>query len=406
MKSCYTLFLFLLIIPASLFGKDQDTTEQYNPKRPMALSLRVESGYVFPTNDFVRKEDIPKYSSLSFKYALRPQRDQWEDIAYGMPYLGVGLYTATFYKKDLGIPFSIFLFQGATITEFVPGSITFHYEFNLGYSANWKAYDRFDNPNNIAVGSSENIHVGGGLYLKFLVNRKWDINIGLAVTHFSNGATKMPNKGLNLGTPYVELTYKFNDPDPEKTKVEGNLIPPQIEKRIDHDFLLTFSSRQIYHSTVGTGLTSQFVDHKFKVWGFSYAPLVINNYKYKWGPSIELVYDESAGATAWREQHPEDLHFYDRIKLGKVEERFSLGISAKGEIVMPRFSFFANVGYDIFLGNESNSRFYQIVGVKVYLNDRIFGTFGIRATHFSKAQFIFWSGGYTLKGKPFKKRND
>ncbi len=365
----------------------------------MSLSAKIESGYVFQTNDFVKEENIPHYSSLALKYELTSRGDSWQDIAYGMPYFGIGAYTATFYQKDLGIPISIFLVQGARIAKITP-RILFQYEFNLGFSTNWKAYDRFDNPNNIAVGSSDNIHVAGSLYFKFLVSKHWDLNLGASITHFSNGATRMPNKGLNLGTPYIELSYKFNEP--EEKNVDIDLTPPKIEKRIDHNFSLILSSRQIYHSLVETGLTSQYINYDFRVWGFSYAPMYVSSYKYKWGLSLDLIYDESGGATAKREQHPEDLQYYDRVKLGKTKERFDLGVSARGEIVMPYFSFFANLGYDIVHGNKNDLRFYQIMGVKVNLYENVFGTFGIRATNFSRAQFIFWSAGYTLKGKPFK----
>jgi hypothetical protein len=81
---------------------------------------------------------------------------------------------------------------------------------------------------------------------------------------------------------------------------------------------------------------------------------------------------------------------------GDMKERFGVGIGLKGEITLPYVSYFANLGYNVIHGNERDSRFYQILGVKADIVSNIFGTFGIRATRFSKAQFIYWSLGYAL----------
>lgn len=73
---------------------------------------------------------------------------------------------------------------------------------------------------------------------------------------------------------------------------------------------------------------------------------------------------------------------------------------------MPRISIFANFGYNLLHGNEYDYRFYQIMGVKAYLKENLFGTFGIRASRFSKAQYLYWSLGYSFDGKPFKKKKN
>ena len=69
-----------------------------------------------------------------------------------MPYYGIGFYSANFFdKKDLGLPFALYLFQGATVRRFNP-KWALNYEWNLGMSFNWDPYDPFDNPNNVACG--------------------------------------------------------------------------------------------------------------------------------------------------------------------------------------------------------------------------------------------------------------
>lgn len=361
-------------------------------------------GIVLPTNKYIKESDnIPLSASLSLKYGVYSRGDKWEDIAYGMPYYGIGIYASRFFnKRALGYPLSVFVFQGAEIKKF-NRNVSLGYEINLGMSFNWKPFDAFDNPDNIALGSSVNVHVGANIYLKTPLSDKWDLRYGMGISHFSNGAQQLPNKGLNMASPFIELVYNFNG-TPEPTPEAKSLEAPVLEDRFDYDLTFTSSTRQIRIDTVGTGLPSRLIDKNFRVFGLSYSAMYIQNYKYRWGPSVELVYDESSGVRAWRQKHPEDGQFYDRVKLGDFHERISLGISVRGEITYPRHAFFCHMGYNLIHGNDYDFRFYQIIGLKAYLKDNFFGTFGIRAARFSKAQYLYWSIGYTIQGKPLKRK--
>ncbi len=384
---------------------DPDSTAGKRRTYPQFVAFNTTGGIVLPTNDYIKAGNcLPFYSSFSFKYGIGAKGDTWQDVAYGMPYYGVGIYAAKFYNKSaLGTPVSVFLFQGGNLAEYGK-KWSLKYELQLGMSFNWKAYDAFDNPDNIALGSSINAHIGANLYLQRQLSPVWDLNFGLGLTHFSNGANQLPNKGLNLAAPFIELVYNFNS-DARHNPDKGTLTPPPLEDRIDYDIIFTSSSRQIRVDTTGTGLPSRLLDKNFKVLGLSYATMFVRNYKFKWGPSVELVYDESSGVKVWRQQHPVDGMFYDRVQMGDFYERFSLGLSIKGEMTFPYVSFFANLGYNILHGNDYDYRLYQILGAKAYVKDNLFCTFGIRANRFSKAQYLFWSIGYTINGKPFKKKD-
>jgi len=398
------LFLSLKAINPLYAQEKEQPDSTTKKKEPSFLAINVMGGIILPTNKYIKESNTtPGFASLSLKYGRYSRGDRWQDIAYGMPYYGIGLYTARFFNKSaLGQPISIYLFQGAEIKKISP-RLSLGYELNLGMSFNWKPYDVFDNPDNIALGSSANVHVGANLYFKTPLSDKWALRYGVAITHFSNGAYQLPNKGLNLAAPFIELVYNFNG-TPEAPKDVDQLQPPVLEDRFDHDLTFTSSSRQIWVDTVGTGRPTKLLDKNFRVFGLSYSAMYVHNYKYRWGPSLELVYDESSGVKAWRQRHPEDGHYYDRIKLGPFHERLSLGLSIRGEITYPRHTFFAHMGYNLIHGNGYDHRLYQIIGLKAYLTENFFGTFGIRAARLSKAQYLYWSIGYTIKGKPLKRK--
>ncbi|MDR1623717.1 MAG: hypothetical protein LBS04_01930 [Tannerellaceae bacterium] len=409
MKRNYFLLIILLFVTKSSYAEGIAVSDSLSPVKktpPLRfLSFTGMGGTVLPTNDYIREGNrIPWYSAVSFKFGTYSTGDSWEDFAYGMPYNGIGIYTVKFFnKKALGVPVSLYLFQGGNWKRF-NSNWSLKYEFNLGMSFNWKPYDIFDNPDNIALGSASNVHVGANIYMKGRLNNRWDLHMGVGAAHFSNGAQRLPNKGVNLLSPFVELVYNFNTEAVDYSKRAG-FTPPPLEKCIDYDVLFTVTSRQIRVDTAGTGLPQRILDKNFKVFGLSYATLFVNSYNYKWGPSIEMVYDESSGVKVWRQIHPQDGQYYDRVKPGPIYKRFSVGLSLKGEMTYRRVSFFANMGYNLLHGNTYDYRVYQIIGAKVYLKDNIFGAFGIRAGKFSKAQYLYWSIGYTIKGTPLTKKD-
>jgi len=402
MKKVTIILLLLVVHVAVAHKKDQKDSVAQAVRHPV-ISLNYQGGVVLPTNDFVsQRKTNPTFTSYSLKFAYAATGTRWQDYAYGMPYAGIGLYFANFYNDNdaLGTPFALYAFQGTTLNDFSkPFKIKF--EWQLGASFNWKPYDPFDNHENIALGSSSNVYVSLNLYGSYQIAPSWDLDFGVGMSHFSNGASRLPNKGINLFSPFFEFKYNF-DFKPV-TNGRWSLVPPEVEPRFDYDLLVNISSRQRRFDTTGTNLPSKFVDRNFSVYGLSFAPMAVRSYKYKYGGSLDLLYDESSHAHAWREKNSLDGKYYDRVKLGNFWNRFSIGISAKGEIVLPSYSIFANFGYNLLHGNTYDKRLYQVVGVKVYLKDNLFGTFGIRAARFSQAQYLYWSLGYTFEGKSISK---
>lgn len=385
------LIVGFILLPTELHGKDSIRTPQ-----PRFFSLTSGHGFVLPTNDFISgKNKIPYATSYTLKYGFKAKGDKWEDHYFGMPYLGLGFYTIDFYRKsDLGVPSSVFLFQGAELSR-LSENVSLNYEWNMGLAFNWKGYDPFKNPENTAVGSSTTVHFVGNLYLKWKLSKHFDLNTGVGLAHFSNGATTYPNSGINSPNAFIELRYNFDQSEEVKLNKQKYAKPP-FEKRTETDVTFLISSRHAKVDTTGTGLPSKYAARKFKIFGVTYSHMFRNTYRFKWGPSMELTYDESSGFKSWRENHPVTGIGMDRVELGSFGERFSLGLSAKGELVMPHYSVFANLGYNVLHGNKRDKRLYQIIGVKIYLKDNFLGSFAIRSYNFGKAQYFCWNIGYTF----------
>ncbi len=387
-----TAFLFLSICMAA--SADDSIPSQ----RPHYISLSFSDGLGL-SNKKIRpdgKYSTPHLSALHLKYGIKAKGDKWQDYLYEMPYKGIGVYMPYFssVRRELGNPFSVFLFQGATIKEFSP-YLSLHYEINLGVSFNWKHFNAINNPEFIVFGSSTNVHLGGNGYFKWRLSNRFDLHAGLSITHFSNGALRTPNNGLNTLTAFVELAYNINE-----TKTKRNIYQlPVFKKNRVHDLSLLFTTRTLKVDIDDSGLRSKYPKERFKVAGLSYAYMFHSTHRFKWGPSIEAVYDESVNTSFKGRINEETGQYREYYKLGKVGDRFSIGLSLKGEISMPGYSIFANLGYDIYHKDKRDKRFYQIYGLKVYLIDNMFATFGVRSTEGTHSQYLYLNVGYTFQSK-------
>ncbi len=388
------LIVFLLGLGLWMGGYAESADSVSPSKQASFIEAYGALGNVFQTNDFVK--DIPSYHSFSLRYAFASNGNSWEDIAYNMPFWGIGFYMPFFTKNPgLGNPYSFYFFRGSTLGQFTD-NLGLILELNLGLSMNWKHYDALSNPDNVAIGSSNNAHVGLRLYLEYFLSKDLDLKFGVDLNHFSNGSSRLPNRGVNMGALSLSLAYHINPPEKGYLLQHSSLKPPVIPRHIDHEAQFVFSNRQTKFSTEGTGLTSQYIDKNFSVLGLIYSPMIAKGHKYKWGPSILLMYDESSNAKAWRDSE-DVLH----VKTANFSDQLSIGLALRGEISMPIASVYASVGYNVYHKHHFDKAFFQNIGIKAYFKDNFYGAFGISATDFSIAQFLYWSFGYTFSSNHY-----
>ena len=142
------------------------------------------------------------------KYAFAPPSASQVAAFYKGVYQGVGLAYHDL-NPQLGHPVSLFLFQGATIKT-LARRLSFDYEWNLGLAYGWKNYNVVSHPDNRVIGSKLTAHIAVDLYLRYMLSKEWDLNLGASITHYSNGNTSFPNAGLNIAGVKASAAYYFN----------------------------------------------------------------------------------------------------------------------------------------------------------------------------------------------------
>lgn len=122
---------------------------------------------------------------------------------YRFPQYGVTAFFGSVGNRELlGHYFGSYAFMSLPIVQTKPYTLSFKMGAGLGYGT--KVYDHEDNVLSAAVST----HINAMIVLGFESRFKFGNNailLGLDMTHFSNGAAKVPNLGLNL--PYLSVGY-------------------------------------------------------------------------------------------------------------------------------------------------------------------------------------------------------
>jgi hypothetical protein len=135
--------------------------------------------------------------------------------------------------------------------------------FGIGYIT--KHYERtptWDTINN-AIGSAFNEYSLFSTDLRYRINSRWSMQLGLNFSHISNGATKQPNLGINMYGGHIGLRYW---PGGDKPKLIDKDLP-LVHNRILLQARLGFAFNETGHADgpiYPTYLASAWVSKRYK----------------------------------------------------------------------------------------------------------------------------------------------
>lgn len=384
----------------------QSSTDSAFNSRPYIYQLGIESrpGYIFRINPFLKGENndgqpIKHLYSTHLKYSFQFQPTSYVNKIYRGVYQGIGLSHYNFSNSaEIGNPIALYLFQGATIAQFTP-RLSLNYEWNFGISAGWKPYDKESNPNNGMIGSKLNAYMNANFYLKQRLSTRFDLIAGATLTHFSNGNTKFPNAGLNAVDAKVGLIYNLNEQYRKLSSLLSLKTLPinKFPKHISTDVVLFGSWRRKGLLFNDTPLSSPDTYHVF---GFNVNPMYNMNYNLRFGLSLDGVYDSSANV--YTEDYiispGGDNPGYTFYK-PNLEKQLALGISARGEYVMPYFTVGLGIGTNILHGGGDLSGLYQTLALKIEVTRSSFIHIGYNLRDFKEPNYLMLGIGYRFGNK-------
>lgn len=339
-------------------------------------------GDVLQTNDFVRgmnQKGIPisDFTASDTRIGWQTRgTQQWHHL-HNLPYYGMGFYNSLFsHKEEIGHPTALYFFFGGPISS--KQKYSFDYEFGFGLSSNWKPYDEIENPFNLAIGSYMNAFIDLKMGFSWYLGKKFTLNAGLRATHFSNGALRHPNSGINLAAPFVGLRYDFvSREDLANSAPTPNLDTPTDEFNVS----IVLGERSVKKTNTPN-------IKKVSLKSLSIGYLKPTQGVFRYGLGFDVGLDENRGITVSD----------DSVVLAPKKEQLFLGVAPIGQFRANRLALQAAVGCEVLSeGKLVKNQFYQRIGIRYYLSKHLFAGIAIKATNFSKADYIEWSLGFSAK---------
>lgn len=388
------LLYILLFVLFPLFVKAQDDSTTITKKKiwkNISLQAVYQQGYVFATNDFLRGTNIEAkrintFQTFSLKFSTQTTGDKlWQQL-YKYPNWGIGIYVADFYNpEEIGLPIALFGFLNAPFKRW--DKLRFNYELGFGVTFNWKSFNPITNKYNVAIGAGESFLIDAGLNLQYNLTDRIEFVSGFSLTHFSNGALKKPNFGINTIAPKIGLKYNFYDRPPfRKQEV------PQFSKK--NEWLLSAfgGAKNVIFDSVNIDIIEKYEGVYFPILGMSIAYNRQISYMSKIGIGMTVSYDGSVNAQIAIEEN--ELETVD----SPLGEKIQLSIYPSFELVVNKVSLILQPAFYLYRKKIKNQSpgFHQRIGLKYHISDNLFVGITLRDYAFHVSDFIEWNLGFRI----------
>lgn len=362
------LFFFMTILfvtPGITQGQTLTLAKNYT----YSIGGSFSKGFIVAHDPKMRHLAVthPEGFSLWFKKHTFGQRD-WEKA---LKYPAIGIVFDYFdYNGDM-------LGHSIAATGFLDyylartNNSAFIFQFGVGLSYSSSPYDKRDNNKNIAIGSPITYSLRAQIAYNREIYERLKFISALRLTHYSNGALALPNKGINIPTVDLGLSYALNK---DKPAYQLFNTTPQIDGDLQFEIF------------IGSGLKEVTIDGKkfpFVTASFytSKQTSMLNSfnlgvdYFHSWATKEEIAID--------RDLESRDLDFR------------RIGLVGGHELLIGKLSFLTQLGVYVYRPYKSDKPIYQRYGLKYALSEKFYGGVFLKS-HYGKAEAVEWGIGIKL----------
>ncbi|MCK5729434.1 MAG: acyloxyacyl hydrolase [Draconibacterium sp.] len=332
-------------------------------------------------------------------------RKDWQRL-HNYPKYGLGVSFFSLGEADadslIGAPTALYFFYSAPIARF--GGFTFSPDLEVGLSTDFNPYDAETNSTQNYIGATTNLHFNLTFALNYQLSDRFDIGVGLAMLHFSNGRTFTPQRGVNLGGLSFSSSYYFN-PVKNYTK----LVDPEYQPPIRPEFIVAEKSafephhEFLFFTSVATvqAEPGEFKD-EFGVKDTTgaegpryFASTTSVDYAYQFARKLKVLvgfdafYDGSA-EYLYKDILPQNTTFADKSFYGA-----HVGF----HYLIERFAFVFNYGRYVYKPFEKRGNWYMRVGGRMGITESIDAHIALKTRDGGIADWIEWGVSYKIKVK-------
>ena len=395
MKQFY-LFIFLFI-SCYYSSQELDSIQRSN----LQGSVSTQYGKFLGTNDYLQTLKHRNFIGVSAELTVQTDGSQEWHKRFGRPYYGAGIVAFDFLtNSEMGRPFAVYGTFGGVIKETKKHS--WNYETSGGFAFGWTPYDLKKGYINQTFGSSVSIYINLGANYKYYLGKHLDLGLGINFNHFSNGALKLPNKGLNMFSPKFSLTYHFDErqfaPNDSLTSFDKySTLDVNVFGGIRHSI---FYGKDPGFQDFDVDMIKKFEGKYYQNWGIETVYHRQVTYKSSLGLGLGVMYDEDYNHKFYQDEKGEiqtaRRFTHDNLLLN-IFPSYRLSISKFAIQIQPGFYLFKKEidrRYD-------KTIFYQRVGFQYTIGKNLLIGIGLKSFKFHKADYIEWRLGYRI----FNKKN-
>jgi hypothetical protein len=247
--------------------------------------------------------------------------------------------------------------------------------FSLGTGIGYlnKPFNIDENRFNTAIGSKINAGIFLEYQFKYALSKNLIADLGLRMTHYSNGAYQIPNLGVNIpgiciGLTYREGTYKGFGENPEKYKL-------QERTKRETQLVLIGAMRESFPATGPKyGVLGMGMSENFRI---SDKSSLLLGAEYFYNASMRKQLKEFKGIEA------------------KNSDLQSFGISAGYGMHFGDMFLLFQMGHYLADEHLVNGPWYHRVGMRHKIKGHLLGTINLK-THFAKADYFEFGLGWNL----------
>ncbi|MEA1874506.1 MAG: acyloxyacyl hydrolase [Bacteroidota bacterium] len=314
--------------------------------------------------------------------------ENWH-VAYNYPMTGVGIHYNYMNNPDvLGYALGFYGFLEVPIVRQPEFEIMYRLTSGLTYVS--ERFNQYDNPENAAISTWVNYLFNTGFQGRYWMTKETAFGMGFGLTHYSNGGTRIPNKGLNqlhlnLGVLHY-LKGEYNEfsgvKRPIVWKPNHEIYAMGAMGRVDIGTLVqNVGTNQMFTTAVITlGYNYRYASHR------------------KIGLSLDGFYNESFNYSYWDNGFV--YHEYEWTDLSR------LGMAINHEFVLKRLRFIIAGGVYLIpspdkvgvLGLKTDEWAYERLGLRYYPIENFFINVTVKAYGFN-AETIEAGIGFSFQSK-------
>jgi len=243
--------------------------------------------------------------------------------------------------------------------------------FGVGIGYIEKRYTINELYKNQAISTHINGTITTGLQLRIPCNSKTQISTGIDFTHFSNGAARLPNAGLNIATVNLGVQHFFGG----QINIYRRILEPYNKSKEITFYVATGFKDQNYGATPKISIGVLEGDLHYRI-----------SRKSLLGGGADLFYD----ATLQKR-----IYDLEGDSLNKLKANFRAGLHVSYGLIVGNFRGYYQMGYYLYNKLPMDVSIYNRLSLRYFINPHLFVCFNLKS-HFAKADYFEYGVGYKI----------